>query len=303
MKENLSNLFSSFTLKDTTIKNRLVRSPMESSLGNPDGKVTNDHIRFYSTAAKGGVGLMIIEGIAVHPISKMTDTQMTAFDDSNIPGFTRLSNAIHENGEGVVLWAQLYCGGAASFGYSYGQNDYGLDLNDFSEDVIEEIIDSYANAALVLKKSGFDGVEIHGGHGYLVSQFISPAVNKRQDKWGGTPDNRIRFPLEILRKIREKCGLNYPIGIKMNSADFLPEGNWLTDTAYVAKRFAEEGYDLIEASGGMGFMTELREAMRAKEGNHQYYFQECIPAFMKALEGTNTALCVTGGMGDPVEMD
>lgn len=303
MQKELTHLFTPYRMKNTVIKNRLVRSPMESSLGFPDGLVTNDHLRMYRTAAEGGVGLMIMEGVAVHPISKMTDAQMVAFGDENIPGFKQLANTIHAHGDGIIVWAQLYCGGAASFGYSYGQDDYGLDVNSFREELIEDILNSYANAALILKKSGFDGVEIHGGHGYLVSQFLSPAVNRRADKWGGTLEKRMVFPLEILYRIRKLCGEEFPIGIKMNVADYLPGGHWLGDTTQIARKFALEGFDFIEASGGMGFMTELREALRSKMGNHEYYFGEAIPAFKKALAGTGAALCVTGGIGSPQRME
>jgi 2,4-dienoyl-CoA reductase-like NADH-dependent reductase (Old Yellow Enzyme family) len=299
MKTDYRPLFEPFQMNGNTIKNRFLRSPMESSLGEPGGSVTNDHIRMYGTAAAGGVGLLITEGIAIHPKCKMTDAQMTAFDDSAIPGFRKLTDAIHEKGDGVTVWAQLISAGAASFGYSYGQDDHGLDVNHFDKDLIELIIDSFANAAVILKKAGFDGVELHGGHGYLISQFLSPAVNQRTDRWGGSTEKRMEFPLEIYRRIRKKCGDDFPIGIKMNSADFLPSGNWLGDTVPIARRFAEVGFSLIEVSGGMGYMTELREALRKYNGDHQYYFKDAIPEFKEALAGTNTALCVTGGIGKP----
>lgn len=276
---------------------------MESALGVPDGSVTEDHIQLYTTAARGGVGLMMLEGIGVHPAGKFYDTQITAYDDDCIPGLKLLADSIHAHGDGVVAWVQLHCGGAAHFGYSYGQKDNSIDLNVFGEEMIDSIIEGYANAALRVKKGGFDGVEIHGGHGYLVAQFLSPAVNNRTDRWGKTAEDRMRFPLEIYRRIREKCGEDFPLGIKMNTADLLPGGNFLDETVKIARAFALIGYDLIEMSGGMGMMIELREALRKQLGNNEYYFKEAIPAFVQAVAGTKTALCVTGGIGSPEVME
>jgi len=298
-----SKLFTPYTLKGLVIKNRLVRAAMEVGMGDPDGFVTEDSLNGYRKAAEGGVGLLITELVGVHPWGRLFNHQLAAWDDKHIPGLKKLADVIHVHGDGVVVWAQLHTAGAKEWGYSYGQLDSGLGLDVITEEAIETIIKAFGDAALRVKEAGFDGIELHGGHGYLISQFLSPAVNHRTDKWGGTPENRMRFPLEIYKAIREKVGDDFPIGIKMNTADYLEGGNWVNETSKIAKKFAETGFDFIEASGGMGFMTELREALRKKVGAKEYYFRNAIPQFIKAVRGTNTALAVIGGIGTPQVME
>ena len=298
-----SKLLTPYTLKGLVIKNRLVRSAMELGMGDPDGFVTEDSLNTYRKAAEGGVGLIITEAVGVHPRGRFFDTQLAAWSDEHIPGLKKLVDVIHAYGEGVVVWLQLHCGGAKDWGYSYGQLDTGLGLDVTTEEDIESIMKAFGDAALRAKEAGFEGVELHGGHGYIISQFLSPAINHRIDKWGGTPENRMRFPLEIYKAIREKVGDDFPVGIKMNTADHLEGGNWANETSKIARKFAETGFDFIEASGGMAFMTEVREALRKKVGEKEYYFRDALPQFVEAVSGTNTALAVIGGIGTPQVME
>jgi len=296
-------LFTTHSLKGLLIKNRLMRSAMVLSMATREGKVTEDLINIYRKVAEGGVGLCCTGAIAVNPEGRITWHQMGAWSDEHISGLKGLVNTVHAYGKGCVLWGQLCCEGAHDWGYSYGQRDAGLGVDVLSEDYILTIVESFADAALRLKEAGFDGVHIHGGHGYLVSQFISPAVNHRTDKWGGNPENRMRFPLEIYKSIRKKVGDGIPVGIKMNTADYLPGGNWADSTSKIAKKFAEAGFDLIEMSGGMRYMIELREALRKNAGEREYYFREAIPPFREAVKNTKTALAVVGGIRTPSVME
>ena len=193
--------------------------------------------------------------------------------------------------------------GLDDWGYSYGQRDAGLAVDVLDEGYILAIVEAFGDAAVRAKMAGFDGVHLHGGHGYLIAQFISPAVNHRTDRWGGSWGNRLTFPLEIIRNIRQKTGDDFPLGIKMNTADFLAGGNWIKDTSGIAKLFAESGVDLIEMSGGMGFMTELREALRKRAGEKEYYFRDAIPQFREAVAGLPTVLAVCGGIRTPKVME
>jgi NADPH-dependent glutamate synthase beta subunit-like oxidoreductase/2,4-dienoyl-CoA reductase-like NADH-dependent reductase (Old Yellow Enzyme family) len=273
------------------------------SMATKEGSVTEDLLNAYRKAAEGGVGLFITGALAVNPEGRITWHQMGVWKDEHVPGLKRLCHTVHGHGNGCVLWAQLCCEGAHDWGYSYGQRDAGLAVDVLSEEYIHTIIRAFADAAMRVKEAGFDGVHIHGGHGYLASQFISPAVNHRTDEWGGTPENRMRFPLEIYKAIREKVGNDFPLGIKINTADYLPGGNWVDDTSKIAKRFAEVGFDLIEMSGGMRYMIELREALRKKAGEKEYYFREAIPQFREAVKGTKTALAAVGGIRTPFVME
>jgi NADPH-dependent glutamate synthase beta subunit-like oxidoreductase len=298
-----ARLFEQYILKELVIKNRLVRSAMESAMSDPKGFVTKDHMNMYKKAAEGGVGLIITEAIGVHTEGRFVDTQLAAWHDEHIQGLKRLADLMHAHGDGVVVFAQLHCGGAKDWGYSYGQRDTGLGLDELTEETIHIIIEAFGDAARRVEEAGFDGIELHGGHGYMISQFLSSAVNHRKDKWGGTLTNRMRFPLEIYRAVRENVGANFPVGVKMNTADYLEGGNWVDDTSKIARKFAETGFDFIEATGGMGFMTELREALRKKVGAKEYYFSDAIPSFVEAVRGTNTGLAVVGGTGSPRVME
>lgn len=298
-----ANLFSPFVLKGVKIKNRLVRSAMETGMADLAGYVTIDNLNIYRKAAEGGVGLIITEAIGAHPLGRSFHEQIAAWEDENVPGLQRLSDEIHIHGDGAMVFAQLQSAGASGWGYSYGQVDTEISLDTMPEEQIETLIQAFGEAAARVKKAGFDGIEFHGGHGYIISQFLSPAVNHRTDKWGGSLEKRMRFPLEVYRAVRAQVGNDFPVGIKMNTADYLPGGHWVEDTFKIAKRFAGEGFDFIEASGGMGFMTELRESLRKKVEEKEYYFSEAVDKFVDALKGTDTALMVVGGIGSPRVME
>jgi NADH-quinone oxidoreductase subunit F len=257
----------------------------------------------YRKAAEGGVGLCTTGALAVNPQGRITWNQMGAWGDEHIPGLKCLADTIHAHGNGCVAWAQLCCEGAHDWGYSYGQRDSGLSVDVLTEEYIWTIIKAFGDAAARVKKAHFDGVHIHGGHGYLIAQFISPAVNHRTDRWGGSLENRIRFPLEIYKTMRREVGDDFPIGIKMNTADYLEGGHWIEQTSQIARVFAQAGMDLIEMSGGMGYMTELREALRKRAGEREYYFRDAIPAFREAVKGTPTALAAVGGIRSPSVME
>ncbi|MFH0812648.1 MAG: FAD-dependent oxidoreductase, partial [Pseudomonadota bacterium] len=296
-------LFTPIELKGLRIKNRFMRSAMVVAMSDPDGFITSDNLNWYKKVAEGGVGLLITEAMAVHPRGKLFRAQISAYGEERLPGLKKLADTIHAHGGGVVVMPQIHSGGAHDWGYSYGQRDTGLGLDVITEKDITEILEAFAESALLLKRAGFDGVQLHGGHGYLIAQFLSPAVNHRTDKWGGSAENRVRFPLEIYKAVRERVGDDFPVGIKMNTADYLAGGNWVDDTAQYARKFAEAGFDFIEMSGGMGFMTELREELRKKAGEKEFYFRDAIPQFREAVKGTNTLLAGCGGVRTPQVME
>jgi NADPH-dependent glutamate synthase beta subunit-like oxidoreductase/2,4-dienoyl-CoA reductase-like NADH-dependent reductase (Old Yellow Enzyme family) len=303
MSTHLKNLFSPYFLKGRRIKNRLMRSPMVLSMATRDGFVTQDLVAVYEEAAQGGVGLFCTECLAINAHGRITTQQIGIWSDELIPGLTRLADTIHGHGEGCLIWGQLGTEGAHQWGYSYGQQDAKLSVDTINEEQIQVIINAFAEGAFRVKQAGLDGVHLHGGHGYLISQFLSPAVNHRTDKWGGSLEKRALFPLEVYGAIRARVGDDFPIGIKMNSSDYLPGGHWVSETAKLARLFSLAGFDLLEMSGGMGYMIELREALRKKVGSREYYFIDAIPAFREAVKGTTTALAAVGGIRTPSVME
>ena len=298
-----SKLFEPYMLKGRLIKNRLMRSAMVSAMADTNGFITNDNLSWYRRAAEGGVGLLVVEGMAVNQRGRNFLTQISAYGEERLEGLKKLADVIHSYGDGTVVMAQITSEGAHDWGYSYGQENTELGLDAITEEDIFVIIEAFAESAFLLQLAGFDGIELHGGHGYLISQFLSPATNNRTDKWGGTAENRRRFTLEIYRMIRKRVERDFLLGIKMNTADYLEGGNWLDDTSKTAMKFAQVGFDLIEMSGGMGFMTELREALRKKAGAKEYYFEDAIAVFVEAVKGTDTALAACGGIRTPQVME
>jgi 2,4-dienoyl-CoA reductase-like NADH-dependent reductase (Old Yellow Enzyme family)/NADPH-dependent glutamate synthase beta subunit-like oxidoreductase len=303
MANRHDTLFEPYELKGLHIKNRFMRSPMVLSMAAHDGTVTDDLLRVYRTAAEGGVGLCCTGCMAVNAAARMTEQQLGVWTDDQIPGLATLTDTVHAYGDGCVFFAQIFSEGAHSWGYSYGQSDAGLDVNSLDQAQIWAMVEAFADAGLRVREAGFDGVHLHAGHGYLISQFLSPAVNDRDDGWGGDIRRRSRFLVEILRAIRERVGADYPVGVKMNTADYLPGGHWQSDTVQVARLLADEGVGLIEMSGGMGHMIELREALRRRVGEKEYYFWDAIGPYTDALAGTGVALAAVGGIRSPAVME
>ena len=161
-----------------------------------------------------------------------------------------------------------------------------------SESEILEIIEAFANTSIILKEAGFSGIQIHGAHGYLVSQFLSPYTNIRKDKWGGTLENRSRFVVEVYRKIRERVGENFPVGIKLNSSDFQKGGFSEEESMEVVKTLSKEGIDLIEISGGTYEAPVMMGKRKESTIKREAYFIDYIEKVRKI---TNTPLMLTGG--------
>jgi len=299
---NPKQLFTPYRMKKLMIKNRFMRSAMDLSMATYDGFVTEDLVEVYKDAAQGGVGLFCTECLAIHPTGRISSRQMGIWSNEHIVGLSRLAHTIHAYGNGCVIWGQLGTEGAHQWGYSYGQQDAGVSVDTLEEEQINNFIAAFADCAARIQEAGLDGVHLHGGHGYLISQFLSPAINHRTDKWGGNLENRARFVLEIYNAVRQRVGEDFPFGLKMNTADFLHGGHWIKDTSRLAHMFSNAGFDLIEMSGGMGYMIELREALRKKVGPREYYFVDAIPAFRNAIQGTDTALATVGGIRTPSVM-
>jgi len=298
-----TGLFQPYLMKKLAIKNRFMRSAMMTNMADRDGFITEDNLNLYRRAAEGGVGLLITEAVAVHPEGSPMPGQIAAWDDNYIPGLKRLADAVHSHGDGAVIMPQLQCGVPKEWSASAGRTliAQGIDLVD--DKLAESLIKAFADAALRMKEAGFDGIELHGCHGYLIAQLLSPALNHTTGKWGGSKENRMRFLLEVYMAVREKVGDDFPVGIKLNTADYLPGGNWVDETSEMAGKFVELGIDFIEMSGGAGFPGELREALRKKAGPREYYFRDAIPSYKEAVKDTKTALAVIGGIRTPRVME
>ena len=260
-------------------------------------------LNLYKIWGEGEIGLIITGNIMVDKNELGEPDNVVLEDDTHIADFQAWTKAAKAHGS--QIWAQINHPGrqapAAISKTTFAPSPVQLKMGAMgfripqalSENEIKDIVQRFANTAALCKLSGFDGVQIHGAHGYLVSQFLSPIANQRPDQWGGSIENRMRFVLEIVKAIRNKVGAQFPIGIKINSADFQTGGFSEEDSVIVVKALEQSGIDMVEISGGTyeaASMTgkDVKESTRAREA----YF---LPFAEKIRNSVNLPLLLTGG--------
>ena len=251
------NLFSPITINNMTLKNRIVMTAMHLGY-TPEGTVTDRLIDFYTLRAEGGVGLCIVGGCPIDEYGSMSN-MIHLNDDRYVPGLRKLTGAVQTAGAKIA--AQLYqagrythssmIGGKKPFSSSAvrsrftGETPRALEL-----DEIPAVQDKFAEAALRARQAGFDAVEILGSAGYLISQFLSPLTNLRTDRYGGTFENRMRFGLEVVEKVRRLVGPDFPIITRLAGNDFMPGGNTNKEAKTFAAELETAGVDLFNVTGG-----------------------------------------------------
>ncbi|MGL5821049.1 MAG: NADH:flavin oxidoreductase [Sarcina sp.] len=258
MKKEISQLFTDTRIGNIDAKNKFIRGALWTELAAEDGSLTDELINVYEELAKGGVGT-IITGYAFISQEEQPNRRMLGiYDDKFINDLKAFTDKIHSYKTNILM--QIVYGGFMTdfnvgeriiFGPSDVINEVtGTKAKEMTTEDISWLIQKYADAALRVKKAGFDGVEIHCGHGYLLSQFLSPYYNKRTDNYGGSIDNRGRLIFEIYQAMRNAVGKDFPIWIKLNSADYIEGGLTTEDSMYVAKKLSSLGIDAIEVTGG-----------------------------------------------------
>lgn len=263
----MSDIFEPYMIRDMLVRNRFMRSATTSAFSDENGVVNDTIIKHYERMSKGECGLIIKGHLYIMDSGKAHDGMAGLSSDAQVPMLKKLTDAVHEHDGHIV--AQINHGGVVHAPDRAGPSVYGEDdwtARAFSEDEIEAIIEGYGDAAERAMQAGFDAVQIHGAHGYLINQFLSKHVNKREDKWGGSLENRMRLLLEVYDEVRGRLG-NAPVLLKMNSDDFSEDGVTIDEAVIVAKAIAAKGIDLIEVSGGgRGRRADLRE--RAKNPDY-----------------------------------
>ncbi len=302
----MSILNTPFTLPNGSIlPNRLAKSAMSENLGDKYHAPTPTLINAYYEWVKGGAGLLITGNVMVDKMA-LGEPQNVVVEDRK--HFDLLQQwAKTTQGSDTHLWAQINHPGRQAIGAInkevFAPSAVPLKLKGasamfktpkpLSETQILDIIDRFGNTAKILQDAGFTGVQIHSAHGYLSSQFLSPITNKRTDKWGGSLENRARFVLEVYRNIRKKVGAAFPIGIKINSADFQRGGFTEAESMEVLQLLSAEGIDLIEISGGSYERPAMMgSAKKQSTLEREAYFMEYIE---KARKITSKPLMLTGG--------
>ena len=254
----LSNLFSPFSLKGKTVKNRLVVPAMTTSYCDAEGNATDRYVAYYEARARGGFGIIITEAFLVTSGQNAFTCQAGLWEDGQIKSHSRLPERAHKHG--ALILAQIMHNGRqtserAAGGRIYAPSAIKCPLSpdipfELSAGMIEELVEAFSESALRAKKCGYDGVEVHGAHGYLIAQFMSPYSNKRTDRYGGNLMGRLRFPIEIIKSIRSKCGDDFIIGFRISSDEFTEGGISLEDAKAAAIALEGAGTDMIHVSAG-----------------------------------------------------
>ncbi|MFK7980587.1 MAG: NADH:flavin oxidoreductase/NADH oxidase family protein [Saprospiraceae bacterium] len=300
---SIEALNQSFTLpaSGVTVKNRIAKSALSEGIAEVNGRPSEALFNLYDQWGKGEAGILISGNVMVDKAHLVNAKVMIAENDEFLEDFTTLADKAQAHGS--HLWMQINHPGRQAPIYldkaPVSASDVGMPSKLYvkpkplTEDEIYDLIDRYGTAALIAKKSGMKGAQVHGAHGYLVNQFLSPLTNIRKDKWGGSLENRARFVLEIYRDMRKKVGPDYPLGIKINSADFQRGAFTEEESMEVIQMLDAEGMDLIEVSGGtyeraamVG--TQQKESTKKREA----YFMDFI---VKVREKIKTPLMLTGG--------
>ncbi|WP_180121776.1 NADH:flavin oxidoreductase/NADH oxidase family protein [Acinetobacter sp. YH12086] len=303
----MSHLAESFKIRNTTFKNRIIKGAMSEALANTAGQPNHLHFGLYEAWAKGGLGCAITGNVMVDFRAKNEPGVVVAETERDLAQLTQWAELGKKHG--MVQLVQLSHPGrqcpkglnketvapsAVPFSPMLATT-FGTP-RELREDEILDIIQRFARAAHICEKAGFEGVQLHGAHGYLISQFLSPLTNKRQDQWGGSNENRMRFLLEIYKAVRAATTDNFIISVKLNSADFQRGGISEADVIEVFKAIDAAGIDMIEISGGSyeaPAMAGVKEEKRkASTIAREAYFLDFADNIRKEVK---CALMVTGG--------
>jgi 2,4-dienoyl-CoA reductase-like NADH-dependent reductase (Old Yellow Enzyme family)/thioredoxin reductase len=254
------HLFAPLRVGQMTVKNRIVMAPMERNYANPDGTVSARSKAHYTACARGGVGWIDVESTFVDPKGRGRTHQLGIHEDRCIPGFKELTDIAHSYGARISLEVH-HAGRNTSRAISGFQPvapsplpcmEAGGDIpHELSAEEIEEIIGRYGQAARRAREAGFDAVELHSAHGYLPLAFLSPYTNRRADEYGGSFENRLRFPLRVIRAIRENVGADLTVGCRFSADQFIDGGLTIDDTAQYARRLEQAGVDYLHVSAGI----------------------------------------------------
>lgn len=290
----MSIINSKLQLKNIELKNRLVMPPMASSRADDSGAVTDRLCGYYSEKTHG-FGLVIVEHAFVSIEGKAHKAQLSISEDSNLPGLRRLAETIHANG--AKVFAQISHAGGAAEGSSdlisasavkspFAKPDAKCP-REMTEEDIQKLISNFGAAAVRARDAGFDGVELHSAHYYLLNQFYSPLVNRRTDEYaGGSLEGRLRLHTEIINEVRRLTGADFPIALRLGACDYAEGGTTLDDSIQAARMLEDAGVDLLDISGGL--CGPYRPNV-----THEGYFKELSAATKQAV---SIPVILTGGI-------
>ncbi|HEU4962540.1 MAG TPA: NADPH dehydrogenase NamA [Bacilli bacterium] len=272
------SLFSEFTLKGMTLKNRIMMSPMCQYQAAEDGKVNDWHFVHYGTRAIGGVGLVMLEATAVEARGRISTADLGIWSDDHLEGLKRVVEFGHAYGAKMAI----QIGHAGLKAETPEPNVAPSAVTHFdrypvptplAQEELSAIVEAFRQGAKRAVEAGFDAIELHGAHGYLINQFLSPLTNKREDEYGGSPDNRLRFPLEVIRAVKAVIPQEMPLLIRVSASEYSEDSYSLDEMVEMIKRMKEAGVDMVDCSSGgtlpvpppatyPGYQVQFAEAIR-----------------------------------------
>lgn len=294
----MSTLFQATQIGTLTVENRLVRSATAESLSDEEGRPLPELTAMYCALAQGGVGLIITGHAYVDPGGRCHKKMAGIYDDNLIPDWTKVTDAVHEVGGKVAMQINhggRQCAQDAISGPLLAPSPVPVKKDgprplELNERDIRGLIRAYALAAGRAKEAGFDAVQLHGAHGYLIHSFNSPASNWRSDAWGGTPARRLRFLEQVSAAVRDVVGDAYPLFIKLGTVDFVRDGMAEKQGVEIIRHLRDMGLDAVEISGGIG-EGNSRKGVRSRED--EAYF---LPIARQARYVTDLPIILVGGM-------
>ncbi|KAA1397794.1 NADH:flavin oxidoreductase/NADH oxidase family protein [Aeromicrobium ginsengisoli] len=291
------------------LPNRIMKSALSEALSDRNNSPDHRLPQLYRRWSGGGYGLIITGNIMIDRRQLGEPDNVVIEDERDLDALSRWAKTTQD--AGVPIWAQLNHPGRQSSLMALRHTPVApspVPLNlpgattprELTSEEIEEIIDRFATAAAVCETAGFDGVQVHGAHGYLLNQFLSPLSNLRTDEWGGDPERRMRFPLEVVRRIRSRVSPGFAVAIKLNSADFQRGGFTEDESRGVLAALAGEGLDMIEISGGSYESPAMMGSAAASTRAREAYFLEYARTVREVVG--NVPLAVTGGFRSRIGM-
>ena len=302
-----NGLFSPIAFGTLTLQNRLVRSATAERMADAEGRPRPELAQLYRDLARGGVGLIITGHMYVHPSGKCHPEMAGIYDDALLPALTELVDVVHREGGKIAVQINhggMQCSRESVLG-SIAPSAMDIPAlqqpaREMTSDDIVTVIDAYAQAARRAKTAGFDAVQLHGAHGYLINQFLSPFVNRRTDAWGGDLEGRMRFLRAVCEAVRAEVGPDYPLFIKLGMVDGVEGGLTLEESVEVVAALADMGLDAVEISGGItgGSVNNSKPGIRG--GADEAYFRDFAKA---ARAATALPLMLVGGFRSRAVMD
>jgi 2,4-dienoyl-CoA reductase-like NADH-dependent reductase (Old Yellow Enzyme family)/thioredoxin reductase len=302
-----THLFTPGRIGKLEVRNRILQSPMGTFSYDAEGVPSQQTIDYFAERAKGGVGLIICHSVRISPESRVLGLP-NLFEDKQIPFMARIAEAIHRAGARCALQmnhsgkAMTYANvseGKPPESSAIGPSAIryvktGRMIREISREEIHRLVELFSDGARRVMQAGFDMVELHAAHGYLMSSFLSPLTNRRRDEYGGNPHRRAKFVYEILGRIRDKVGPDFPVSVRFNGADLLSGGTGMEDSLIHAQMFEKAGASMLHVSAGTHENTEVQFLSYLWP---DAYLTDLAAQIKKVV---HIPVCTVGKLGDPV---